>query len=204
MTLPFLVRWHSSINVLNFTILGKAKQICLFKFSVMDLFDAIFTRRSIRKYSGEPVSRDEIQTILRAAMYAPSANNQQPWHFLVVDDVEIMDQIVRIHPYAKMLKEASFAVLICGDESLELSKGYWAVDCAAATQNLLLAAHGIGLGAVWCGVHPREERKSALKKLFKLPDNIQPFAVVSIGKPAEEKPIPERFKPERIHWNVWK
>jgi len=169
----------------------------------MDLFDAIITRRSIRKYSGEPVSREEIQTILRAAMYAPSANNQQPWHFLVIDDVEMMDQITRIHPYASMLKEASFAILICGDESLELSKGYWAVDCAAATQNLLLAAHGIGLGAVWCGVHPREERKAGLKKLFNLPEHIQPFAVVSIGKPGEEKPVPERFKPERIHWNEW-
>ena len=170
----------------------------------MDLFDAIITRRSIRNYSGEPVSKDAIESILRAAMYAPSANNQQPWHFLVVDDDGIKEQITQIHPYAKMVKEASFGILICGDESLELSKGYWAVDCAAATQNLLLAAHGIGLGAVWCGVHPREERKAAFKKLFNLPDHIQPFAVVSIGKPAEEKPVPERFKPERIHWNVWK
>jgi nitroreductase len=169
----------------------------------MDLQDAIFTRRSIRKYSGEQVSQAEIQTILKAAMYAPSANNQQPWHFLVIDDVGIMDQIIQIHPYAGMLSGACFAVLICGDESLELSKGYWAVDCAAATQNLLLAAHGIGLGAVWLGVHPREERKSDIKKLFNLPDHIQPFAIISIGKPGEEKPVPERFKPERIHWNEW-
>lgn len=169
----------------------------------MDLLDAIFTRRSIRKYSGEQVSQGEIQTILKAAMYAPSANNQQPWHFLVIDDVGIMDQIIQVHPYARMLSGASIAVLICGDESLELSKGYWAVDCAAATQNLLLAAHGIGLGAVWLGVHPREERKSGIRKIFNLPDHIQPFAVVSIGKPGEEKPLPERFKQERIHWNEW-
>ena len=169
----------------------------------MDLFDAMITRRSIRRYSGEPVSRDEIQTVLHAAMYAPSANNQQPWHFLVVDDDEIKNQIAQIHPYAKMVKEAAYAVVICGDETRELSKGYWAVDCAASTQNLLLAAHGIGLGAVWCGVHPREERKTEMKKLFNLLDHIQPFAVVAIGKPAEEKPVPERFKPERIHWNAW-
>ena len=169
----------------------------------MDLLEAIFTRRSIRNYSGEEVTQDEIQTILKAAMFAPSANNQQPWHFLIIDDNDIMDKIIQIHPYAKMLSGASYAVLICGDESLELSKGYWAVDCAAATQNLLLAAHGIGLGAVWLGVHPREERKSGIKKLFNLPDHIQPFALVSIGKPGEEKTVPERFKPERIHLNGW-
>jgi len=169
----------------------------------MDLLEAIFTRRSIRKYSGEEVTRDEIQTILKAAMFAPSANNQQPWQFLIIDDKDIMDKIIQIHPYAKMLSGASYAVLICGDESLELSKGYWAVDCAAATQNLLLAAHGIGLGAVWLGVHPREERKSGIKKLFNLPDHIQPFALVSIGKPGEEKTVPERFMPERIHLNGW-
>ena len=136
-------------------------------------------------------------------MYAPSANNQQPWHFMVIDDPEIMGQIVQIHPYAKMLSDASVAILICGDENMELSKGYWPVDCSAATQNLLLAAHGIGLGAVWLGVHPREERKSGIRKLFKLPDHIQPFALVSVGYPDEEKAHPERFKPDRVHWNKW-
>ena len=131
-------------------------------------------------------------------------NNQQPWHFVVVDDRKIMDQIVQIHPYAKMVKDASYAILICGDESLELSKGYWPVDCSAATQNLLLAALGIGLGAVWLGVYPRAERISGIDGLFNLPDHIKPFAIVSIGKPGEQKPHPERFKEERIHWNGWK
>ncbi|GAI87989.1 unnamed protein product, partial [marine sediment metagenome] len=97
---------------------------------------------------------------------------------------------MEVHPYSKMLKEAGLAILVCGDERLQLSKGYWVVDCGAATQNLLLAAHGIGLGAVWLGVHPREKRKSGIRKIFHLPDHVQPFSLISIGYPAEDKPVP--------------
>lgn len=92
---------------------------------------------------------------------------------------------------------------MCGDENLELSQGYWVVDCSAATQNILLAAHGLGLGAVWLGVHPREERKKDMRRLFNLPQNIQPLSLISIGYPDEQKKTPERFKPERIHYNAW-
>ncbi|HQK38410.1 MAG TPA: nitroreductase family protein, partial [Bacteroidales bacterium] len=80
---------------------------------------------------------------------------------------------------------------------------YVPVDCAAATENILLAAHGLGLGAVWVGIHPREERKKALKELFRLPDHIQPFSVISLGYPAEKVPVPNRFRPDRIHENGW-
>ncbi len=169
----------------------------------MEVIEAILTRRSIRKYSREKITDNQIEIILKAAMYAPSAMNQQPWHFIVIDDREKLNLIMEVHPYSKMLKEAGLAILVCGDERLQLSKGYWVVDCGAATQNLLLAAHGIGLGAVWLGVHPREERKSGIRKIFHLPDHIQPFSLISIGYPAEEKPVPERFKPERIHKNTW-
>ncbi|MCK4345172.1 MAG: nitroreductase family protein [Bacteroidales bacterium] len=169
----------------------------------MEVIEAILTRRSIRKYSWEKITDNQIEIILKAAMYAPSAMNQQPWHFIVIDDREKLNLIMEVHPYSKMLKEAGLAILVCGDERLQLSKGYWVVDCGAATQNLLLAAHGIGLGAVWLGVHPREERKSGIRKIFHLPDHIQPFSLISIGYPAEEKPVPERFKPERIHKNTW-
>lgn len=169
----------------------------------MEVLDAIFERRSIRKYSGEQVTEKEIQTILRAAMYAPSANNQQPWHFIVITDRGILDQIMKAHPYAGMLAGAALAILVCGDEKLELSRGYWVVDCGAATQNLLLAIHGIGLGGVWLGVHPREERKTGIREIFNLPSHIQPFSLVSIGHPGEEKPVPQRFKSERIHYNSW-
>lgn len=112
----------------------------------MDLIEGILTRRSIRKYKQGQVSQNQINTILKAGMYAPSARNQQPWHFIVITDRDILNQIMQVHPYAGMLSEAQLAILVCGDKTLELSKDYWVVDCSAATQNILLAAHGIGLG----------------------------------------------------------
>jgi nitroreductase len=167
------------------------------------VIDAILKRRSIRRYSGKPVNKSMIMELLTAGMYAPSARNEQPWHFMVIDDRNLLDRIREIHPYASMLSGASLAILVCGDEHLELSKGYWSVDCAAATQNILLAAHALGLGAVWLGVYPREERQSGIRELFDLPKNIQPFSLISVGYPQEEKPVPERFKEDRIRWNKW-
>ncbi|MBI9054571.1 MAG: nitroreductase family protein [Bacteroidales bacterium] len=169
----------------------------------MELIEGIFSRRSIRKYKEGEVTQDQINTIVKAGMYAPSARNQQPWHFIVIKNKETLTQIREAHPYAQMLLNAQLAIVVCGDENLELSKGYWVVDCSAATQNILLAAHGIGLGAVWLGVHPREERKNEISKLLGLPNHIQPLSLVSIGHPGEEKEDPERFKPERIHYNAW-
>ena len=167
------------------------------------VIDAILMRRSIRRYSSEPVNKSDIDLLLTAAMYAPSARNEQPWHFIVIDDRSLLEQIRRVHPYASMLSGAPLAILVCGDEKLELSKGYWPVDCSAATQNMLLAAHALGLGAVWLGVYPRRERQSDIRKIFNLPAHVQPFALISIGHPAEEKGVPERFKEDRIRWNNW-
>jgi len=167
------------------------------------VIDAILKRRSIRRYSGEPVNKSEVDLLLKAAMYAPSARNQQPWHFIIIDERSILDEIVKIHPYAGMLRGAELAVLVCGNEDLELSSGYWPVDCAAATQNLLLAAHALGLGAVWLGVYPRHERQKGIQELFDLPHRVHPFSLISIGHPAEEKALPERFKEDRIKYNRW-
>jgi nitroreductase len=167
------------------------------------VIDAILKRRSIRRYSGIPVDKSEIKELLIAGMYAPSARNQQPWHFLVIDDRVLLDRIMDIHPYASMLSGAALAILVCGDEELELSRGYWSVDCAAATQNILLAAHALGLGAVWLGVYPREKRQAGIRRLFDLPPNIHPFSLISVGRPAEEKTMPDRFREDRIRWNHW-
>ncbi len=167
------------------------------------VIDAILKRRSIRKYSPEPVNKSDVELLLTAAMYAPSARNEQPWHFVVIDDRDLLERIRRVHPYASMLSGAALAILVCGDEHLELSKGYWPVDCSAATQNILLAAHALGLGAVWLGVYPRQERQSAIRGIFSLPVHIHPFALISIGHPAEEKGVPDRFKESRIRWNEW-
>lgn len=169
----------------------------------MEILEGIFTRRSIRKYTNQEISTDQIQLLIKAGMYAPSANNQQPWHFIVINQTEILNAIAKVHPYAKMLTKAQFAILVCGDENLELGKGYWVVDCSAATQNILLAAHAMGLGAVWLGIHPREERKKEIKKIVGLPNHIHPLSLISIGYPAEQKETPERFKIDRIHYNAW-
>ncbi|MEE4197025.1 MAG: nitroreductase family protein [Bacteroidales bacterium] len=169
----------------------------------MEIIQGILTRRSIRKYDGREVSKAQIHELLKAGMYAPSARNQQPWHFLMIDDREMLNKISEIHPYAQMLQQAKWAIIVCGDEQLELSRGYWVVDCSAATQNILLAAHGLGLGAVWLGLHPRKERKDAIRDLLNLPRHIHPLSLIAVGYPAEQKELPERFKRERIHYNRW-
>ena len=165
--------------------------------------NAIFKRRSIRKYTSEPVSEEQIEKILRAGMAAPSAGNQQPWHFIVIDDREILSEIPKCHPYSKMLNEASCAIVVCGDVTLQRFEGYWVQDCSAATQNMLLMATELGLGSVWLGVYPREERVEALKTLLKIPEHVIPLSIISLGYPAEEKEPNNRFDETRVHRNTW-
>ena len=169
----------------------------------MDAMEALKTRRSIRAFTGRPVSLDLVRDLINAAMQAPSAGNEQPWHFIIITDRDLLDRIPEYHPYAGMLAETSVAVLICGDPRLEKHEGMWVQDCAAATQNLLLAAHAKGLGAVWVGVHPREDRIEPLRKLFELPEAIVPFALIPLGHPAERPEPEDRFRPELIHMNRW-
>jgi nitroreductase len=169
----------------------------------MEALEAILSRRSIRRYTAGAISEKTVTELLAAAMSAPSAGNQQPWQFVVVRDRQLIDQIPDIHPYATMLREAALAILVCGDLDLEKHAGYWVQDCSAATQNLLLAAHASGLGAVWCGVHPREDRVVGLRKLLGLPEHIVPMALISIGQPAESKPPSHRYDPARVHYDGW-
>jgi len=169
----------------------------------METMQAILTRRSVRKFTGKEISEEQITKLLEAAMYAPSARNMQPWHFIVVNKKEIIDKIPHIHPYADMCYEAACAILVCGDNQIEKNEGYISLNCGAATQNILLAAHDLGLGAVWLGVYPLAERMEPISKLFNLPQNIIPVSLIVVGYPAETKEIPERFKEDRIHYNVW-
>ena len=169
----------------------------------MDAIENILNRRSIRKYSGKHISDEQLELLLKAAMYAPSAVNKQPWHFIIFRDEEIRKKIVEFHPNASMLLKAEAGILVCYDEDLQHDIGYGQVDCSAATQNILLAAHALGLGAVWVGIYPRQNRIDSTHYLFSLPANIKPFSMVSIGYPAEKKPFPERFKKERIHYEKW-
>lgn len=170
----------------------------------METIEAIFTRRSIRKFVDTPVEPEKIEMLLKAAMYAPSAVNEQPWRFLVLNDKVLFPSIIKVHPYATMLKTAPLAILLCGDLKLEKVPGNWVLDCSCAAQNILLAAHALGLGAVWAGVYPEEDRIQALATLFTLPENIVPFSLIGVGYPDGILPKPpERFKSERISLNVW-
>jgi len=167
----------------------------------MDALEVLFTRRSIRKYETTPVTDEELRTILEAGMNAPSANNRQPWHFLVVDDRDKLNGIMAAHPYTRMLAQAPLAILVVGDT--ETSPGYFQQDCAAALENILLAAKALGLGTVWCGVYPNEERVAAMRELFAIPASFAPIGVVAVGHPAEDRGRVERWSDDKVHKNAW-
>lgn len=169
----------------------------------MDLYEAIETRRSIRKFNAEPVTDEDVRLCLKCAMQAPSARNQQPWQFVVLREAAMRESVSKASPYTGMAAEAPVVIVVCGDLSLETAPGFWPVDCAAATQNLLLAARGINLGTVWCGIHPVKEREDFLKKVLALPEPIIPFALVCMGHSDVNFRALERFKAERIHEGAW-
>jgi len=165
--------------------------------------ELLMTRRSIRKYTGEPVSDADVENILRAAMAAPSAGNEQPWQFVVVRNRETMDRIMEVHPYAAMLEQAPVCVAVLAELSAEKYKGMWVQDTSAATLNMLLAAHALGLGAVWLGVHPVEAREEGVKRILALPEGVECLALVAIGHPAEQPPKADRYDPSRVHYEAW-
>ena len=169
----------------------------------MNFEEIIQSRRSIRKYTSEKISSQIITKLIKSAMYAPSAVNKRPWEFIVIEDKGKMEEVMKIHRSAKMLKDASHAILICGDQNKQYDTGFWLADCGAATQNLLLAAHGYGIGSCWIGIYPREQRMKDISVIFELPDHVEPFAMVSLGYHTEEKYVPERFDEEKIHFEVW-
>ncbi|MGD9607794.1 MAG: nitroreductase family protein [Desulfovibrionaceae bacterium] len=171
----------------------------------MELFEVIHTRRSIRSFSAEPVSEADLEAVLRAAMAAPSAGNEQPWHFVVVTDRSVLEAIPNFHPYAAMCKKAPAAIVVAAELALEKYPGNWVLDCAAAAENLMLAARGLGLGAVWCGLYPEQDRMAGMAQLLKFPEGAVAHALVVLGHPAHETAFKreDRFKPERIHENAW-
>ena len=165
--------------------------------------DPVLSRRSIRKYTDEPVDDATVERLLRAAMAAPSAGNQQPWHFVVLRDRETRRAITGFHPYARMLPDAPVAVLVCGDPSSGKWPQMWEQDCSAATENILVEAAALGLGAVWLGVHPIEERVTGLRELLGVPEHVVPFSIVPVGHPAEHKGPSARYDPARVHLERW-
>jgi nitroreductase len=170
---------------------------------MMDALEAIHTRRSIRQYQDQAVPEELVEKLLVAAMSAPSARNAQPWQFVVITDRKMLQEVPKILTNAPMAEHALLGILVCGDLRLELSPGYWVVDCAAAVQNMLLAAHALGLGAVWTGVYPREDRMAGLQRLAGLPEQVMAHSLVILGYPAEQQPPQDRYRPQRVHRNGW-
>jgi nitroreductase len=164
----------------------------------------IFSRRSIRRFTTEKVSEAHIRSLLEAAMAAPTAMNMKPWHFVVVDDPSKLAELRATLPFGKM--EAPLAISVCGNmQSIKrpVLERFWVQDCSAATENLLLAANALGLGAVWCGVHPLKRLEDALSRTLNLPEAVIPLNVIYIGHPAEEKPARTQYDQTRISQNLF-
>jgi nitroreductase len=166
----------------------------------------ICTRTSVRAYQDRPVEEKKVEQLLRAAMSAPTAVNKQPWAFVVINEKSKLTQLADSLPHAKMLHQAPLAIVVCGDLTKTLpgeGMAYWIQDASAATENLLLAAHALGLGAVWTGVFPSEDRVKTIQRSLQMPDSIIPLCVVPIGYPAEKNTPKDKWKPENIHYNQW-
>ena len=164
----------------------------------------IMTRTSIRQYTEEPVSKADIETMLRAGMAAPTAVNRQPWHFVVINSKEKLAELAGDNPRGGMLKKAPLAIVVCGNMDKALpgqGRGFWVQDCSAATENILLAANAIGLGAVWTGLYPDENRAGVVAKVLKLPETYIPLCTIVIGHPAEQPTPKDKWKPENISYN---
>jgi nitroreductase len=170
----------------------------------MDAIEALLGRRSIRRYTDEAVSDSDAETMLAAAMAAPTAFNQQSWRFVLVRDAEVRRLLSQASQYAGMLAEAPLVIVVCGDTKAERYPGtYWAHDGIAALQNILTAAHALGLGAVWVGVHPWEDRMQTVSEALGLPEGVLPLASIGVGHPAETKGPSDRFDKGKVHIDGW-
>jgi nitroreductase len=170
------------------------------------VLEIIHQRKSVRNFTGQEVERSALLTLLKAAMAAPSARNRQPWAFVAITGRHTMDSLAAGLPYTKMLFKAGAAIVVCGDSTVDLQSGaadLWYQDAAAATQNILLAAEAMGLGAVWSALYPYPEREGHVRKVLELPGNIHPFSVVPLGHPTGADLPKDKFRPDRIHWEKW-
>lgn len=169
----------------------------------MDVLTAIRTRRSIRKFTGEPVSEDLLDTILSAGLNAPTAKNKRPFHFVVIRNHEVLTELAGDNSNTGMLGSAPCAIAICGDRNIEGMKEFLYADCAAAAQNMLLAIHGLGLGGVWCGVAANSDWRKLLIERLTLPLKMEPVSVIAFGWPDESKELCSRREPGKIHFDSW-
>lgn len=166
----------------------------------------IMTRTSIRKFKQQPVEKEKVETMLRAAMAAPTAMNKQPWHFVVVDDKQVLDQLAGPGRRGDMLRNAPLAIAVCGDMTKAIegdARDFWIEDTSAAMENLLLAAHALGLGAVWTGCYPIQQRCEETRSVLGLPETIVVMGVAVIGYPDEQPTPKDKWKPENVSYNKY-
>ncbi len=200
-TAPTPARAAPSAEVLASIDLGPAPQR-----PIPDVLTAIHERRSVRHYTTAPVLPAQLDTLVRAGMAAPSAGNAQPWAFVVVTEQKRLEGLANGLPFGKMLAKAGAAVIVCGVNAKALpgeNAPFWVLDCAAAAENILLAAHGLGLGAVWVGVYPLEERLAAVRAVCALPADVHPLCVIALGQPAGVEPPKDKYKADNVHWETW-
>lgn len=169
------------------------------------VIENIQTRVSVRQFTGEKISDEQVQTLLQCAMAAPSAINKQPWAFIVVNDEAILAQLGQEFPYSRCDQKPAIAIVPCGDlqKAIPGMEGFWINDVSAATENILLAAHAMGLGAVWTGVHPNMERVAAAQRVLGLPEHILPLCIIPVGVPAEQPEVKDKWVESNIHYNQW-
>lgn len=166
----------------------------------------ILARKSVRAFTPKPVEKEKVDLLLKAGMAAPTAVNKQPWAFVVIDDRNVLDQLAAELPYAKMTAQAPLAIVVCGDLSKALNgetDRYWMLDCSAASENLLLAAESMGLGAVWTAVYPESDRMAKVRTVLSLPDYIVPLNLIPVGYPQHQEEAKDKFNTEKIHYNKW-
>ena len=161
------------------------------------MLELIQKRRSIRRYTADPVSEADVRALLEAAMAAPSANNLQPWSFVVVRDAATRQQLAPTHTWSRMCADAPLVLAVCGDEQ---ASRHWVEDTSAATENLLLAVTALGLGAVWIGVHPDPERETHVKATLGIPDELRILCLIAVGHPAETRPPRTQYDERKVHY----
>ena len=165
--------------------------------------DGTLLRINVRRFTDQAVCEESVRTLLHAAMAAHSEGDERPWHFVVIGDKATRERIADIHPYAHMVPQAPVAILVCGDLTLQKHPGFWVQDCAAATENILIEARSLGLGAVWLGIYPVEGRVQSFRKLLDLPSHVVPFALTPVGYPAEQNGLKNRYDQSRVHFGRW-
>lgn len=168
-----------------------------------DALTVIHRRKSVRKYLDKPVTREQLTVLMKAGMAAPTAADKRPWAFVAVTERAILDSLAESSPTGKMLKNAAAAIVVCGDTRRALNSNVWTQDCSAASQNILLAAEAIGLGAVWIGIYPEYFKYNHVRRVLGIPMEVIPLNIISIGWPTGAEKPKEKFDPNNIHWNSW-